>query len=81
MIIIAVCQYCKQPFDFDNILSKVEFYYQKINMENQKKELTEQEVQLVETKLECLKIASKHSFSFTDMVKQAKELFSLLNLL
>lgn len=50
-------------------------------MENQKKELTEQEVQLVETKLECLKIASKHSFSFTDMVKQAKELFSLLNLL
>lgn len=42
---------------------------------------TDDEIKIAQMKLECIKVASKHSFSYTDIVKQAKELFELLNLL
>jgi hypothetical protein len=50
-------------------------------MENPaQKELTDKEIQIAQIKSECVKIASKYSYSFGDIIKQTKELFGLIEI-
>lgn len=47
---------------------------------NNKQELTDKEITLAQIKIVCVKTASKHSYSFTDILKQTKELLDLIKL-
>ena len=44
-------------------------------------ELSDKDVKIAEIKLDCIKVASKHSFSYADILKQSKELFELIDIL